>query len=55
MLKRFTSTYTSKALPSKTHLHAPIPDSAFPKGYSLTGLHAGVKKKAGVPFLFVEL
>ena len=56
LLKRFTSTsapatattYTSKPLPSKTHLHAPIPDSAFPKGYSLTGLHAGVKKKAGV-------
>ncbi|KAI0083471.1 Arginine biosynthesis bifunctional protein ArgJ beta chain [Irpex rosettiformis] len=43
--KRLISTYTSKSLPSKTHLHAPIPDSAFPKGYALTGLHAGVKKK----------
>lgn len=48
VLKRFSSTYTSKALPSKAHLHAPIPDSAFPKGYALAGLHAGVKKKAGV-------
>lgn len=44
-LKRFSSTYTSKSIPSKAHLHAPIPDSAFPKGYLLNGIHAGVKKK----------
>ncbi|KAH9921699.1 arginine biosynthesis bifunctional protein ArgJ beta chain [Epithele typhae] len=45
--KRFSSTTTTivtKAIPSKTHLHVPIPDSAFPQGYSLTGLHCGVKK-----------
>ncbi|TFK92587.1 arginine biosynthesis bifunctional protein ARG7 [Polyporus arcularius HHB13444] len=47
--KRFssssTTTIVTKAIPSKTHLHAPLPDSAFPKGYVLTGLHCGVKKK----------
>lgn len=47
MFKRFSSstTYTSKPIPSKSHLHAPIPDTAFPKGYFLTGIHVGVKKK----------
>ena len=45
MLKRFTSTYTSKSIPSKAHHHVPIPDAAFPKGYLLNGIHAGVKKK----------
>ncbi|KAI0731049.1 arginine biosynthesis bifunctional protein ARG7 [Earliella scabrosa] len=40
-----TTTIVTKATPSKTHLHAPLPDSAFPKGYVLTGLHCGVKKK----------
>lgn len=45
VVKRLTSTYTSKSIPSKTHLHAPIPDSAFPKGYVATGIHAGVKKR----------
>lgn len=45
VFKRLTSTYTSKSLPSKTHFHKPIPDSAFPKGYLLNGVHAGVKKK----------
>ncbi|KAJ8473465.1 hypothetical protein ONZ51_g7861 [Trametes cubensis] len=52
VLKRFSSTATpatttivTKAIPSKTHLHKPLPDSAFPKGYALTGLHCGVKKK----------
>jgi glutamate N-acetyltransferase/amino-acid N-acetyltransferase len=39
-----TLTYTSRPLPSKTHLHASIPDSSFPLGYSVTGLHCGVKK-----------
>ena len=55
--KRFssTTTFTAKTIPSKSHLHAPIPDSAFPKGYVLTGLHAGVKKKAGVLDLAVIL
>lgn len=47
--KRFSSTATTtivtKATPSKTHLHSPIPDSAFPRGYVLTGLPCGVKKK----------
>ncbi|KAI8985683.1 arginine biosynthesis bifunctional protein ArgJ beta chain [Trametes punicea] len=47
--KRFSSTATTtivtKAIPSKSHLHKPLPDSAFPRGYVLTGLHCGVKKK----------
>lgn len=46
--QRFTSTYTSKSIPSKAHLHSPIPDSAFPKGYLLNGIHVGVKKKPEV-------
>ncbi|KIP01251.1 hypothetical protein PHLGIDRAFT_97112 [Phlebiopsis gigantea 11061_1 CR5-6] len=46
--QRFTSTYTSKSIPSKAHHHVPIPDSAFPKGYLLNGIHAGVKKKPDV-------
>ena len=41
-----TTTIVTKAIPSKSHLHSPIPDSAFPKGYALTGLHCGVKKKS---------
>lgn len=45
MAKRFTSTFTSKPIPSKTHFHAPISDNAFPKGFLLNGIHAGVKKK----------
>ncbi|KAH8103871.1 arginine biosynthesis bifunctional protein ARG7 [Cristinia sonorae] len=53
--KRLSSTFTAKTAPSKTHFHAPIPDSAFPQGYLLTGLHAGVKKKAGVPDLGIIL
>ena len=40
-----TTTIVTKAIPSKTHFHAPLPDSTFPKGYVLTGLHCGVKKK----------
>lgn len=31
-------------MPSKDHHHQPIPDSAFPRGFLATGLHAGVKK-----------
>lgn len=34
--------------PSKSHLHKPIPNEDFPRGYLLGGLHCGVKKKAGV-------
>lgn len=45
-IKRFSSTITVKPTPSKTHLHQPIPSAAFPAGYILTGLHAGIKKKA---------
>lgn len=39
-----TSTITIKPTPSKDHLYGPIPDSILPKGYLLTGIHAGVKK-----------
>ncbi|KAG7095676.1 hypothetical protein E1B28_006392 [Marasmius oreades] len=46
--KRFSSTITIKPTPSKTHLHQPLPSSSFPSGYLLTGVHAGVKKKAEV-------
>lgn len=50
-----TTTIVTKAIPSKSHLHAPLPDSAFPKGYVLTGLHCGVKKKPEVLDLAVIL
>ncbi|THH28837.1 hypothetical protein EUX98_g5357 [Antrodiella citrinella] len=46
--KRLSSTFTAKAIPSRSHFHAPIPDAAFPKGYLLTGLYVGVKKKPDV-------
>lgn len=39
------STITIKPTPSKSHLHSPIPSTAFPKGYLLTGVYGGVKKK----------
>ena len=39
-----TSTITIKPTPSKDHLYVPVPDSNLPKGYLLTGVHAGVKK-----------
>ncbi|THV02167.1 arginine biosynthesis protein ArgJ [Dendrothele bispora CBS 962.96] len=48
LFKRFSSTVTIKPTPSKTHHHQPIPSSSFPSGYLLTGIYAGVKKKAGV-------
>ncbi|KAK7461020.1 Arginine biosynthesis bifunctional protein ArgJ, mitochondrial [Stygiomarasmius scandens] len=48
LFRRFTSTISIKPTPSKTHYHQPIPSSSFPTGYLLTGVHAGVKKKAGV-------
>ncbi|KAL0955254.1 hypothetical protein HGRIS_004148 [Hohenbuehelia grisea] len=43
-----TTTITVKTAPSKAHHHAPIPSSAFPAGYVLTGVHSGIKKKPGV-------
>ncbi|EAU89919.1 arginine biosynthesis ArgJ [Coprinopsis cinerea okayama7 len=57
IFKRFSSTIPihSKPTPSKAHLHFPLPSSSFPKGYVLTGIHAGVKKVAGVPDLAVIL
>ncbi|PCH36268.1 arginine biosynthesis-like protein [Wolfiporia cocos MD-104 SS10] len=42
--KRLSSTFTSRPAPPKTHHHAPILDSTFPKGYVLNGVHCGVKK-----------
>lgn len=57
--KRFssssTTTIVTKAIPSKAHLHAPLPDTVFPKGYVLTGLHCGVKKKPEILDLSVIL
>ena len=45
-----TTTITVKATPSKDHLHSPIPQDSLPKGYLLTGVHAGVKKiRPGAP------
>jgi glutamate N-acetyltransferase/amino-acid N-acetyltransferase len=41
-----TLSYTSKPMPPKAHHHARIPDAAFPKGYTVTGVHCGVKKTA---------
>lgn len=35
----------ASSVPSKAHLHKPLPDNSFPAGYKLTGIHAGVKKK----------
>src|ERR1700722_972782 len=40
-MKSFIS---SKPTLSKTHLHRSLPDSSFPKGFLLTGLHCGIKK-----------
>jgi len=46
LLKRLSSSIAVKPTPSKVHLHRPIPDSAFPKGYLLTGMHCGIKRDA---------
>ncbi|TFK64753.1 Arginine biosynthesis bifunctional protein ArgJ beta chain [Pluteus cervinus] len=46
-----STTITLKPTPSKSHHHSPIPSSSFPKGYLLTGLHCGIKKKPGIPDL----
>ncbi|KAI0046512.1 ArgJ-domain-containing protein [Auriscalpium vulgare] len=43
-----TSTFTARTAPSKAHLHQPIPDASFPKGYAVTGTHSGVKKNSTV-------
>ncbi|VDC06063.1 unnamed protein product [Peniophora sp. CBMAI 1063] len=50
-----TTTFTAKATPSKAHLHKSIPPSSLPHGYTLSGTHAGIKKKAGAPDLAVLL
>ncbi|KAF9556506.1 Arginine biosynthesis bifunctional protein ArgJ beta chain [Agrocybe pediades] len=50
-----TATFTMKPTPSKAHHHTPLPSSSFPTGFVLGGIHAGVKKKAGVPDLAVIL
>ncbi|KAH6910507.1 hypothetical protein BKA70DRAFT_1463439 [Coprinopsis sp. MPI-PUGE-AT-0042] len=57
VFKRLSSSipFVSKPTPSKTHLHKAIPSNVFPKDYVLTGVHAGVKKVAGVPDLAVIL
>lgn len=46
--QRFSSTFTARPVPPKDHHHVSLPDSVFPKGYIVTGLHCGVKKKPGV-------
>ncbi|KAF9013759.1 hypothetical protein BDZ89DRAFT_1076829 [Hymenopellis radicata] len=53
--RRFLSTITVKPTPSKAHHHGPLPSNTFPKGYLLTGIHAGVKKVSGVPDLGIIL
>jgi glutamate N-acetyltransferase/amino-acid N-acetyltransferase len=50
-----TSTFTAKTASSKAHLHKPIPDDLFPRGYKLGGIHSGVKKDASVLDLAVLL
>lgn len=50
-----TSTFTAKTASSKAHLHKPIADDLFPRGYLLGGIHSGVKKDASIPDLAVLL
>jgi len=50
-----TSTFTAKTASSKAHLHKPIPDDLFPRGYLLGGAHSGVKKDASILDLAVLL
>jgi len=50
-----TSTFTAKTAPSKAHLHKPIPDDLFPRGYLLGGVHSGVKKDPSLLDLAVLL
>jgi glutamate N-acetyltransferase/amino-acid N-acetyltransferase len=49
------STFTAKTASSKAHLHKPIPDELFPRGYVLGGVHSGVKKDASILDLAVLL
>ncbi|KAL5492417.1 ECM42 [Sanghuangporus weigelae] len=41
-------TFHMRPPPSKAHHHRPIPSDAFPRGYLLGGIHAGVKKYPGI-------
>jgi glutamate N-acetyltransferase / amino-acid N-acetyltransferase len=50
-----TSTFTGKTASSKVHLHKPIADDLFPRGYLLGGIHSGVKKDASILDLAVLL
>ena len=50
-----TSTFTAKIAPSKAHLHKPIADDLFPRGYLLGGIHSGVKKDASILDLSILL
>jgi glutamate N-acetyltransferase/amino-acid N-acetyltransferase len=50
-----TSTFTAKTASSKAHLHKPIADDLFPRGYLLGGIHSGVKKDASILDLAVFL
>jgi len=50
-----TSTFTAKTVSSKAHLHKPIADDLFPRGYLLGGIHSGVKKDASILDLAVFL
>ncbi|KAJ8592263.1 arginine biosynthesis protein ArgJ [Rhizopogon salebrosus TDB-379] len=50
-----SSTIIVKPVPAKERHHAPIPNDSFPYGYSLTGVHCGVKKKSSVLDLAVIL
>lgn len=58
--RRFSSTsssptFVAKPAPSKARHHVQIPDTSFPLGYSLTGVHCGVKKNSSVLDLTVIL
>jgi glutamate N-acetyltransferase / amino-acid N-acetyltransferase len=50
-----TTTFTAKTASSKAHLHKPIADDLFPRGYLLGGIHSGVKKDASILDLAVLL
>jgi glutamate N-acetyltransferase/amino-acid N-acetyltransferase len=50
-----TATFTAKTAPSKAHLHKPIADDLFPRGYALGGVHSGIKNDSSAPDLAVLL
>ncbi|KAI0299294.1 arginine biosynthesis bifunctional protein ArgJ beta chain [Russula brevipes] len=50
-----TATFTAKTAPPKAHLHRPIPDDLFPRGYVLGGVHSGVKNDTSAHDLAVLL